>query len=192
LKDLDYKISVSEKDYKILMELSKELQLQENDNQAFPYFWGAGSTKHGIGTEDDEAIVYDSNACETYTLEGYAIEMEEYFQEFLHREDLRIDTPYSDIEESSWQYWVDYHIDEATIVYQREEQVYDHNFSLFKSDVKRHIKGNSHHLGKDPHTYARTISRMPKMEELVKIIYRINKQSVDDVNDEAKRFIFGR
>jgi len=43
LKDLDYKISVSEKDYKILMELSKELQLQENDNQACPYFWGAGS-----------------------------------------------------------------------------------------------------------------------------------------------------
>lgn len=32
-------ITVSDEDYKVLMELSKELQKQDNHGQAFSYFW---------------------------------------------------------------------------------------------------------------------------------------------------------
>lgn len=182
-------IEISEKDHKLLMELSKELQTQENDSQAFPYFWGPRSTKAGIGTEDDTKIIYDSTMAETYTLEEFAECNEEVFAGYLSSEDLDSDTKYSEIDEDEW---IEYVVDtcpDTNIVYSREEQKSEHNFSIFKSDVRNHIETNRHHLGKDPHTYARTFFRMRKMEELVRIVYRLNPQRKEDVNEEARRYV---
>jgi hypothetical protein len=181
-------IELSDEDYDALMELSEELQRQENDSQAFPYFWGPRSTKSGIGTEDDTPLVYDGSACETSTLSGYAENNDELFSEFLLSEGVSPNTEYEEIEEYEWRSYIMRDRD-LSIVYEREEEVSEHNFSLFKSDVKGFIDNNAHHLGDNPHTYARTFFRMQKMERLIKIIYGLASVPEDDVNDEAKRYI---
>lgn len=181
-------IEVSDEDYAALMELSEELQRQENDSQAFPYFWEPRSTKAGIGTEDDDRLIYDSNAASTWTPSEYADDHDELFSEFLLSIDETGDTNYEDIDENEWLAHLDDDPD-LSIVYSREEEVSEHNFSLFKSDVKDFIKGNRHHLGDNPHTYARTFFRMTKMERLIKIIYGIASVPDGDINDEARRHI---
>jgi hypothetical protein len=61
--------------------------------------------------------------------------------------------------------------------------------SLFRSDVQGFVKHNTHHLGRNPHTYARTIWRMPKMESLVEAVMRLNKEHTEEVNHEAARYM---
>lgn len=195
-------IKLSEKDYKLLMELSKELQTQENDYQAFPYFWGPRSTKEVVGTEDDTAMVFDNDTEETYTLEDYSHINVCLFKKFLEDEGLDLDTEYEDIDNWNWSGYIDNWnwsgcIDDCdnpdlTIVYVKDEQVSDINFSLFKSDVKNYIESNKHHLGRNPHTYANTIHRMGKMEQLVKIIYRLCPLQPEEVNHEARRYVFDK
>lgn len=179
-------ITVTEGDYATLMELSGQLQLQENDSQAFPYFWGPMSTKSGIGTEDDEPLLYDSHAAETISLENYAEENSEVFRSFLKQEEYPADAEYSDInDEYEWGLFACERNSDLSMVFTREEQVFEPNFSLFKSDVKEFISGNGHRLGGDPHTYARTFFRMRRMEALVKVLYRLNPQAEEDINEEA-------
>ncbi len=90
--------------------------------------------------------------------------------------------------------WVEYvkdqGIDDIFVITSDWKQSTDHNPSMFLSDVKNHIEGNSHNLGRNPRTYARTVHRMPKMQDLIEIIYRINPQKEDEVNHEARRFVF--
>lgn len=180
-------IEMSDGDYNALMELTKELQLQDNISQAFPYFWSPRSTKKTIGTDDDTPLVYDD--CETSTLEEYAEDHEDVFIEFLKENELDEDSEYDDGLEWEWQSFIESYGD-LRIVYERDEHVIEANHSLFHSDVKQFIECNSHHLGEKPHTYANSIWRMPKMQKLVGIIYRINRQPKEDVNHEARRFIY--
>ncbi|GEM_PF-2858880 len=182
-------IEIDQSDYDLLMAMSKELQMQENDSQAFPYFWGPMSKKEGIGTNDDEPRIYDGNAAETYTPDDFADNNEDKFSLFLAENELPEDTEYIDIDESEWMSWVEENCPDCSIVYSREEDVSEPNFSLFKSDVQNHISGNRHHLGKNPHTYARTFFRMEKMEDLVRIIYRMNPIPEEQVNEEARRYV---
>ena len=183
-------IQVSDADYDLLVELSKELQSQENDSQAFPYFWHPMSTKEDIGTEDDTPMVYDSNAAECYTLSDFAENNEDVFLEFLAEEEEPENTKYEDIDEWDWQRFVEYSVDDASIVYSREVDKPEQNFSLFKDDVKNFIRCNKHHLGGDPRTYARTVWRMPKMEALVGAVYRLFPLPKNEVNHEARRFVY--
>jgi len=187
-------ITVSDADYDLLIALSKELQEQENDFQAFPYFWSPGSAKKVIGTEDDEPLVYDGD--DVYTLRGYAEHCTEndidLWDDFADTNEIpgNIGDYNFDGDNGDWkshlEYSTGYDID---IVYQRDEMVQESNFSLFKSDVKGFIEANTHHLGDKPHTYANTIFRMPKMEALIKAIYRLNKSNKENVNPEAARFM---
>lgn len=185
------KLEVREEDYTLLKELVHELQTQENDSQAFPYFWGPRSKQESLGTSDDTPMVYDTESAESYTLEGYAECNEEVFSIFLSNNDLPQDTEYGDIDEDDWQSWVESY-PHVYITYSRMEYVSENNFSLFKSDVKQHIKTNSHHLGDNPHTYARTVWRMPKMEKLIQAIYRLFPAEEEEVNEEARRYVFAR
>lgn len=181
-------ITVSDEDYETLMELSKELQTQENDHQAFPYFWSPRSTKKVIGTDDDELLIYDSDDCETSTLKDLATENEELFNSFLKFEDLGIHTEYDDIDVDSWENYILNFSNDCSryrIVYEKDEDISESNYSLFKSDVQHHINCNSYHLGRKPHTYGNTFFRMFKMEALVKCLYRLNPQEVDKINHEA-------
>jgi hypothetical protein len=183
-------INVSDKDYELLMELSRELQAQENDHQAFPYFWSPRSTKDGIGTEDDTPMVYDNDAAETYTLEEYSKVNERLFRKFLNENELEEDSEVDEYE-CEWSIFIDNcRNHDLVIIYSRDEEVIDNNFSLFKSDVKNYIDNNKHHLGRNPHTYANTITRMDKMEKLIEIIYRLNPQKEKHVNPEARRYVF--
>jgi len=189
-------IRISDEDYKSLMEFSKELQTQENHSQAFPYFWEPASEKLEINVNDEGEVVmvYDWEQAESYTPEDYADCHPEFYDSFLRDQEVPFDTDDenqvydSDLEEE----WIKYIIENKSIdrYSQDWEQKTEHNPSLFMSDVKDFIKSNKHHLGRNPHTYARSVWRMPKMEKLISAIYRLNKQPKKDVNQEAKRFIY--
>lgn len=58
------------------------------------------------------------------------------------------------------------------------EEYYNHelNATFFKSDAKKHIEINGHNLGKNPHTYAFTVFRMPKMEDLFDILTKLGEE----------------
>lgn len=180
-------ITVSDEDYEALMRLSADLQKQENDSQAFPYFWSPRSTKWGIGTDDDEKVFYLDDCAET---------SEEIYDnhcslsmglKFLDSENLPMVTEFNDIDLDAWE---DFLEEEGyTVHYRREEEVLENNFSLFKSDVKHHVECNAHNLGDKPHTYANTVYRMPKMQMLIECMYRLNPQKEEEINHEARRFV---
>lgn len=200
-------IEVSDEDYKILMELSAELQKQDNHCQAFPYFWEPMS-KHrevNIHDEGEEIVIYDYDDSESYTLEEYAERQDdELWKDFLIEEELigeessydNIIAYNSEKHENDWYNFLKYlsliHDKHNTFEIFTEDWVdkSEHNPSIFLSDVQNFIDCNRHHLGKEPHTYARTIWRMPKMIKLVECIYRLNKNvKEDEINHEAKRFV---
>ena len=181
-------IELSDEDYAEIMELSKELQEQENDSQAFPYFWSPRSTRKTIGTEDDEAMIYSDG--EVSTPAEYAEENHEVWLAFLES----IDKGECQFDESlaetfDWQDFITSNDCDCYIVYQKEENISENNFSLFKSDVKGHIECNRHHLGKDPHTYANTVFRMPKMRALIEMIYKLNNDKNIKLNREAAVYV---
>lgn len=190
-------IQISDEDYNLLMEFSKELQTQPNIGQAFPYFWEPASEKLKINVNNEGEVseIYDYDQSETYTPEDYADQNTTLFGEFLVDQEL-IKFPgekyikYEDIDEQDWIEYVDTYASTITNVFSSDwEQKTEHNPSLFMSDVKTFIESNKHHLGRNPHTYARSVWRMPKMEKLIEIIYRINPQKKEDINEEARRFV---
>lgn len=185
-------INVSDKDYEILMELSKELQLQENDHQAFPYYWEARSDKMVVslnGEGEYFKIYYEG---ETHDIEYFVENYPDLWLEFLKSE--FSETEYRDYEEDSDDLnFADYIINSTRgteMIWYTREQECRPNPSLFKEDVKNFIKYNSHHLGENPHTYANSVWRMPKMEALIKAIYRLNPQPKEIINKECERFVY--
>lgn len=172
-------IQVSNKDYETLMQLSKELQTQKNDYQAFPYFWSPRSTKFGIGTSDDEKTFYKDDSVDT----AEELFTDDLKERFLQEEKMGAETQFKNIDLYLWEDFLEKN--GYAVNYRREEKIEENNFSLFKNDVKLHIQNNKHHLGKNPHTYAHTIFRMYKMEELIKCLYRLNPQPEKDTNNEA-------
>lgn len=183
-------IQLTNEDYEALMELSKELQLQANHSQAFPYFWEPASEKleDDPNDEGEIGIVFCSYRQETYTLKEYAESNPEMYKRFRLEEEIGEDETYEDIEHE-WKDWLEYQ-DGLRTYSQNWEQSTDHNPSLFLSDVKNYIEKNEHHLGRNPRTYARTVWRMPKMEKLIEILYRLNTQPYEEVNEEARRYVF--
>lgn len=196
-------IELSDKDYEALMALSKELQEQENDGQAFPYFWVPTSQKleQDPNDEGDAIQIYDVGGCDVFTPEEWAEHHPDQYRQF-------VEETYNDAEsfntddDGSVEYdhdfesdWVEYLRSNA---FKHEIRIYSSNFewkeeinpSLFKSDVKGFISGNAHHLGDNPKTYAHSVWRMPKMEQLIKILYRLNPQPKEAVNHEAARIVF--
>lgn len=182
-------IEVSDEDYETLMQLSKELQSQPNHYQAFPYFWEPRSERlqlnfHGEG-EVTKLICH-----------GDEIDLEETFEndeqnriQFLEENNYDMDLKFSDLKENQKEEFEQYLIDNCDVekyTYNWEEAT-EHNPSLFLSDVQNFVEKNSHHLGRNPSTYGRTIFRMPKMEKLVLAIYRLNKNHNEEINHEAKR-----
>jgi len=181
-------IQVSDEDYKTLMELSKELQTQENDYQAFPYFWEPSSYKREIDPNDEGeySVLFDYNQCERFTPIEYKENFESSWIDFCEFEEIEVDSDFSENEQEYLNYLEDNF--PIRVYTENDVQKQEHNPSLFKSDVKNFIQHNKHHLGRDPHTYSRSIWRMPKMETLVGAILRINKNHNEEINHEAKRF----
>ena len=189
-------ITVSDADYETLMNLSKELQLQPNHGQAFPYYWEPRSDKRDYdlnGEGELEIVVLGS---EEYDLVELAKEEPELFGDFLsemvEEEDLEsasgADGAVTEEFRQDWIAWLCDNKDYTLYTYNMEPKS-DHNPSLFLDDVKGYIEHNQHHLGSNAHTYGNTIWRMPRMEELVKVLYRINPQAEGDVCDEAWRVV---
>ena len=183
-------ITLSDEDHKALMEFSKELQIQPNHSQAFPYFWEPASEKlvENADNEGDVAQVIDYEDGETYTIERYAEINPGKWKEFIHTEEYE-ELEYDSDLEAAWFDFLDFNCEGIGVFSSDWKQSSDHNPSLFLSDVKGYIEANSHHLGRNPRTYARTVHRMPKMASLIEIIYRLNPQPSDDINDEARRFV---
>lgn len=193
-------IQVSDEDYKILMDLSKELQLQNNNGQAFPYFWEPSSKKLETNINDEGEVrefYYDGETyiCDSERLENFANVYEDIWESFCEANFLYVDDEETEIikynveQEEDWEEYLrdstDCHFYSSDWKRSR-----DHNPSLFMSDVKRYCEQNNHHLGRDPQTYSDSIWRMPKMEALVATIYRLNPQAKDKVNHEALRFVY--
>ena len=169
-------IELEDKDYDTLIELCNEMRTQENDSQAKPIFWSPSSYKPVLNYHDDGSIVQVYHDGDTYSLEEFAEQDEFYtYTAFLESgcfHDYELDVYYKGLEESWWTY-IETSIDEAYIITFDLEQQQEHNHSLFKSDVKNFINSNQHHLGERPHTYAKSIWRMNKMEKLVSILEKI-------------------
>jgi hypothetical protein len=187
-------IELTDADYETLMELSRELQTQTNNCQAFPYFWEPSSMKQQVNPHGEGSITEIYKDGETYSPEGFA-EKDDYesYKEFLKYEGLE---EFFDMEEIDYRTdfeseWLNYisAFDLGEFVTYDLELKTEHNPSLFLSDVQNFIAGNKHHLGDDPQPYSRTIWRMNKMYRLVQILARINKDVPDEeVNEEMKIF----
>lgn len=186
-------IKVSDEDYKTLMGLSRELQLQPNHCQAFPYYWEPRSDrrKYDLNGEGKFKIaVLDS---EEYDPVELAEEEPELFGEFLADTDILLRYQkwwngdlkgFLAIADKEWTSWLCDNKDYTLYTYNMEPKS-EHNPSLFLDDVKSYIECNQHHLGPNAHTYGNTIQRMPRMEQLVEALYRLNPQSKDDMCNEA-------
>jgi len=188
-------IELSDEDYNTLMELSKEYQTQSNDGNAFPYLWEPSGSKlvPNVNGEGEVTKIYKD--CEEYTPQQFAELNENDFDAFIE-ENFSLNDEYPDIKcddkdfdkvERDWIEYIEIH-DLGQILTLDWQDESEHNPSLFKSDVENFIKFNYYHLGKDPHTYARTVWRMDKMEALISILCRINKQ--DNADDEIKSRVF--
>lgn len=190
-------IQLSKEDYNDLIEMAKELREQENDGQASPRYWVPRSEQE-IGSNEhqsDTFKLYDNNYSEEVELFDSAEHLEDYLLRFVQENDYceeLFEENYSDKEKgftfSSDQIkeieqtetfkngWLEF-LGEDSIrfskFYYNHENVSEHNPSLFKSDVKGFIENNRHHLGSNPHTYANTSWRMPKMKRLVEILESI-------------------
>ena len=188
-------IELSDEDYNTLMELSKEYQTQSNDGNAFPYLWEPSGSKlvPNVNGEGEVTKIYKD--CEEYTPQQFAELNENDFDAFIE-ENFSLNDEYPDIKcddkdfdkvERDWIEYIEIH-DLGQILTLDWQDESEHNPSLFKSDVENFIKFNYYHLGKDPHTYARTSWRMDKMEQLISILCRINKQ--ENANSEIKSRVF--
>lgn len=186
-------IQVSDEDYETLMELSKELQQQENQSQAFPYFWEPSSKKIVINPHDEGEflqLLIDGQSVDPDSVAEYD-DFEKYNRFLEENHDDHEMGVYHQELESDWIEYVEESMDEATTMSYDKEYQEDHNPTLFLSDAQSYIRQNRHHLSEEPRTYARTIWRMPKMQELVGAIYRINKDHGEEINHEAKRIVDG-
>lgn len=185
------KIKVSDADYEVLMSLSKELQLQPNHHQAFPYYWEPQSDRreYNLNGEGKFKIVVLDEEWDPVEL---AEEDDKLFGEFLADEDIvdKYQEWDGDLEGflakcgDYWVEWLKYEKGYTIYTYNLEPKT-EHNPSLFLDDVKGYIEHNQHHLGANAHTYANTIQRMPRMEKLVEALYRLNPQAQEDICSEA-------
>jgi signal-transduction protein with cAMP-binding, CBS, and nucleotidyltransferase domain len=182
-------IQVSDEDYKTLMDLSKELQTQTNNHQAFPYFWEPASERRVYNMHDEGRLVSVISFGEQYDAKSLWENHEELAQKYLEEKELPEDTIFSEIEKYDWMNWACENDGYMEIYTEDWEQKTEHNPSLFLSDVENFIESNPHHLGKDPHTYSRSFFRMPKMEALITAVANLNKDHGEEINHEIKRFI---
>lgn len=187
-------IELRDEDYKALMELSKELQTQDNHGQRFPYYWNPSSIKRVPDEDGEFHMIYDYDLCESYTIEEYAERDNDLWNEFCAEWFDEDERDWSDIADILAMYsgeWVEHIQDKRPnthIYHETEERKCEHNISFFLSDVKSFIKCNSHHLDRDPKTYGRSVWRMGKMEKLMEILLRINNDvPEEEINHEALR-----
>ena len=129
-------INLTDEDYNILMELSKELQVQERDHQGYPRFWSPRSTRKTIGTVDDVPVFYNHALDGMYSPEEISEEYPEEFANFL-KDYYTVDTKYEDISEDWWISEVEDNIRDCTLYYQKDEEVCENNFSFFYKKIDR-------------------------------------------------------
>ncbi len=189
-------IEISDEDHKALMELTKELQEQSNHMQAFPYFWEPASERLKINCHDEgeEVSLHNYDDSCSYSPEEYAEQDSELYEAFLRSQEVLFckDDGIQSYDKDLETEWIEYVLknNNCERYSQDWKQKTEHNPSLFLSDAQGFIKKNKHHLGRNPHTYGRSVWRMPKMMKLLEIIIRINPQPKNKVNHEAARFVF--
>lgn len=178
-------IEVSDDDYNILMELSKELQIQDNDGQAFPYYWSPSSLEYitDYYNGDITMILIDDEPCPiTEFKEQYPEEYDIFLKEFIddYNRAFDIDIDIVDLIE-----FIEKTFSGVHIYYQKEERIINNNISIFKSDVINFCKNNHYRLGTDPKPYANSIFRMNKMKLLIECLCRLNNSIPStDINNE--------
>jgi len=182
-------IEVSDEDYENLMELSKELQTQPHHGQAFPRFWEPHSEYLVLDYNDEGEV-------EKLIYRGEEIDLEDAFEsdeedrcKFLEANGYDPDLTFTNLTEDQRDEFKDFLIrfsDVESRTYNWEGMTLN-NPSLFLSDVQEFVKCNPHHLGRNPTTFSRSFWRMPKMENLVRIICEMNKDcgGMEDVKEDA-------
>ena len=73
-------ITVSDEDYLTLMALSLELQTQDNNGQAFPYFWEPSSYKKVQCEDGDEPMIYFEG--DSYNPESFSEYYEDHWMKY--------------------------------------------------------------------------------------------------------------
>ena len=162
--------------YDSLIGLISELKSQPNHHQAFPYYWEPRSEKLEPNLNGEGEVV-------ELVCNGDKIDLEETYENdeinramFLENHNYNEDLKFEELTQKQKDQFQEYLIDSCDCdVYTYDyEYKSEHNPSLFLSDVQNFIEHNKHHLGRNPITYANTVWRMPKMEQLINILYNIN------------------
>lgn len=200
-------IEIKDEDYKDLMDLIREYKNQEKDCQAYPRMWTLECTHERVTAEgygNTYEVVVDRDGESSIKLEELYNILLKYYEEngFLDGLDWEYESYLEDVDKfKDWCYEQDTEIydcllneslwtledylktTDSNVVYCEEYEKTELNATFFKSDAKKHIEINGHNLKKNPHTYAFTPFRMPKMSRLVDILMKLDG-SEDDKNKE--------
>lgn len=177
-----------------LKDLQKRLKEQENNCQAFPYFWGIEHTvkEYGLSVDNGDLYFRDLNNPEN---EYYLNEVEELFKEQLEEQNITLEEflTEKELEQCNLPFKYGEHFPQSVIDFMSKyfdimlstdyktdvEKVIPGTFFLTKSGCKEHIEKNYYHYGEKPHTYAMTVWRNPDLEKVMNILYHFDFDSLD-------------
>jgi len=150
-------ISISDENYEFLMNLSRELNEQDNRGTRMPYFFQV-QTKHQIA-------VPEGNGIEAWFNDGSLIETEEEIKEVIEEyQDYTVDYDLLD-DDTKEEILIDAGYSK---VYYGYESRYENAFLTSKA-CDAHIEANRHNLS-SPVNYLSYASRNPELEKLMEIL----------------------
>lgn len=182
-------------DIQFLKDLQKQMQWESKhdyDSQASPRFWSIMDYKWVITAEgyEDRISLYDSDACETESLEDYVEEIlkgerrEDFSEDAI--EELEYLNEHSSLSEVYG--WIE-EFDDSNRYYPIYEEevsfIAPNTMFLTKEEAKAHLASNHYHYSEKAHTYAMTAWRAPKVARLIKILNEFDFDALE-VNDDAE------
>lgn len=173
---------MKKEDIDFLKNLQNELKTQDTDCQINPRYWVVVEKVKQLSLDDwGTPLIYDSEGCESYTLEQYV----EYIQKYLEENDEQHLANWDVVDKTNVNEVIDfaetYFCIKLTLTYYEEKyQISPNTFFLTKKEAQKHIDNNSYHYT-EPHTYGMTAWRSPEFERFLKIFTEMN---IDDIKVE--------
>ncbi len=153
-------IHVSDENYEFLMNLSRELNEQDNRGTRTPYFFQV-QIRHQIAAPDGNGITAWFN-------DGHLVETYEEIKELIEEQmiEMELSKQYSSMSDSDKEYFLE-SIGYKKVYYDYEFR-YENAFLTSKA-CDAHIEANRHNLS-SPVNYLSYASRNPELEKLMEIL----------------------
>lgn len=180
-------------DITFLKELQKELKAQETDGQAAPRFWSIMDYKQVPTSEDhaDDAELYDSWDCSLLSIDEYVQDIVDFegnrHLDFDSEQRNELKEIYEFQAPSEIMDWIEENDEEARyhIVYSEEISFIAYNSCFFtKEEAKSHLENNRHHYSEKAHTFAMSMWRAPKMEQLMKVLETFDWDQIEKLAED--------